>query len=148
MRNKLFCDNMAIDEHCLLCFWLLIHAGYHELRSSTKRLFLYLTIESENSILPGAISKSRNAINSFVMSVCMSVRPRWTSLLPPDGFSLNLILCLLDRASSSWSIFIQLLNLILRFFRANLLRKLNFHEIRTRITGTSHEDLCASLSSS
>jgi hypothetical protein len=38
-----------------------------------------------------ALTKLRKATISFVMSVCLSVRPHGTSRLPLDGFSWNLI---------------------------------------------------------
>jgi len=38
-----------------------------------------------------AFAKLQKATISFVMSVCLSFRPRGTTRLPQEGFSLNLI---------------------------------------------------------
>jgi hypothetical protein len=63
----------------------------------------------ENIVL-GAFAKLRTVTFSFVMFVCLSVRPRRTSRLPLEGMS-----------SSIWVFF------------ENLLRKLKFHQNLTRI---------------
>jgi len=42
----------------------------------------------------GAFAKLRKLTGSFVMSVCLSVRPHWTSWFPVVGFSLTFYLFL------------------------------------------------------
>ena len=61
---------------------------------------------------------------SFVISVCLSVRPHGAIRLSLNGFSWNLICTI--------------------FFRKSV-RKFNFHYNLTRITGTLHDDLCTCM---
>ena len=61
-------------------------------------------------------------IDYSLCHVCLSVRPRGITRPPLDGLPLNLIL---------------------KYFSKICMRKFEFHQNMTRITGTLHEDVCS-----
>jgi len=83
------------------------------------RRWVYCEVVSEHYVgkmqFLGAFAKLRNAIISFVMSVC----PHGTTRLPLDGFS--------------W-------NLVFEYFSKFRRENSSVYEILTRITGTLHAD--------
>ena len=87
-----------------LCFALLTDTILRWLRETNASLIVHYMCLKRNTdwyhtikriLFWGAFSKLRKATISFIMTVCLSVRPsvrpRGTTRLPPDGFSLNLI---------------------------------------------------------